>query len=81
MVKKAAQKAQRKLAAKVDLAKSQAQILELAKELYEKAAKLVETKHRDFVDKLKASKDGGWYFTMLGKGTATDKISALAMLV
>ena len=55
--------------------------LEVAQRLYDKAQKLVTEKHNKFVESLKKAKDGEWYFTMLAKGTATDKISALAMLV
>ena len=81
MGKKANQKAQAKLAAKVEKQKSHVSVLEVAQKLYEKATKLVDEKHKAFVEGLKKSKDGEWYFTMLGKGTATDRISALAMLV
>ena len=49
--------------------------------LYERAQKIVGRKHEKFVEGLKKNKDGDWYFTMLSKGTATDKISSLAMLV
>ena len=41
----------------------------------------MEEKQQKFVEQLKKGKEGEWYFTMLSKGTATDKISALAMLV
>ena len=81
MVKKAAQKAQKKLENKVDKAESQVSNLQIAQKLYEKASKVVDAKHKALSDSLAKSKDGNWYFTMLSKGTATDKISALAMLV
>ena len=38
-------------------------------------------KEREFNEGLRKQKDGEWYLTMLKKGTATDKISSLAMLV
>lgn len=81
MVKKTAQKAQNKLATKVEKAQLSVSTLEVAQKLYDKASKIVEARHRTFTEKLKKSKDGNWYFTMLTKGTATDKISSLAMLV
>ena len=55
--------------------------LEVAQKLYEKATKMVELKSKAFVEQLKKTKDGEWYLTVLAKGTAVDKISALAMLV
>ena len=42
---------------------------------------MVDQKHKKFTESLKKTKDGEWYFTMLSKGTATDRISSLAMLV
>ena len=81
MGKKASQKAQKKLENKVEKAQSHVSNLEIAQKLYEKGAKLVEAKHKTFNDNLKKSRDGDWFYTMLSKGTATDKISALAMLV
>jgi len=55
--------------------------LEIAQRLYKKGSALVDEKHRKFTEGLKKSKDGDWYFTMLSKGTATDRVSSLAMLV
>ena len=81
MGKKAQEKAQKKLADKVQKAQASVSNLEVAQNLYDRAMKIVEQKHKDFMEKLKKSKDGDWYFTMLSKGTATDKISSLAMLV
>ena len=78
---KAGKKAESKLASKVERAQLSVSTLEVAQKLYEKATKLVEEKHKAFTESLRKSKEGEWYFTMLGKGTATDKISALAMLV
>ena len=81
MGKKTEIKAEKKLATKVEKAQSHVSTLEVAQKLYIKAGKIVEQKHATFAEKLKKSKDGEWYFTMLSKGTATDKISSLAMLV
>ena len=66
---------------KVEKAQTQVSTLEVAQKLYDKATKLVEERHKTFSEKLKKTKDGEWHYTMLSKGTATDKISALAMLV
>ena len=82
MAKKAAQKAQSKLESQVQKAHMSVSTLEVAQKLYDKASKVVEATQKDFAENLKKSKEGGeWYFTMLAKGTAADKISALAMLV
>ena len=55
--------------------------LEASQSLYAKAETLARVKEREFNEGLKKQREGEWYLTMLKKGTATDKISSLAMLV
>jgi len=55
--------------------------LEVSQSLYAKAEQLIKAKEREFNEGLQKDRQGDWYLTMLKKGTATDKISSLAMLV
>ena len=55
--------------------------LEVSQSLYAKAEQLIKVKERKFNEGLAKNREGEWYLTMLKKGTATDKISSLAMLV
>ena len=81
MGKKTKQKAEEKLEAKVAQAEQAVSALEVSQSLYAKAENLIKVKEREFNEGLHKDRQGDWYLTMLKKGTATDKISSLAMLV
>ena len=81
MGKKTKQKAEEKLEAKVAQAEQAVSALEVSQSLYAKAENLIKVKEREFNEGLQKDRQGDWYLTMLKKGTATDKISSLAMLV
>ena len=49
--------------------------------MYTKAEEIAKQEEKRFNESLHKNKEGDWYLTMLKKGTATDKISSLAMLV
>ena len=81
MGKKSKQKAEEKLESKVAKAEQAVSTLEVSQSLYAKAEQLIKVKEREFNEGLQKDRQGDWYLTMLKKGTATDKISSLAMLV
>ena len=81
MGKKTKRKAEEKLEAKVAQAEQAVSALEVSQSLYAKAENLIKVKEREFNEGLQKDRQGDWYLTMLKKGTATDKISSLAMLV
>ena len=81
MGKKSKQKAEEKLESKVAKAEQAVTTLEVSQSLYAKAEQLIKVKEREFNEGLQKDRQGDWYLTMLKKGTATDKISSLAMLV
>ena len=81
MGKKSKKKSEDKLEQKVEKMEQNVSALEVAQTLYSKAEEIAKQREQKFNDGLKKNKEGDWYLTMLKKGTATDKISALAMLV
>ena len=81
MGKKSKQKAEEKLESKVAKAEQAVSTLEVSQSLYAKAEQLIKVKEREFNEGLQKDRQGDWYLTMLKKGTATDKISSVAMLV
>ena len=81
MGKKSKQKQEDKLEQKMEKMEQNVSALEIAQSLYTKAEEIAKQQEKKFNEGLQKNKEGDWYLTMLKKGTATDRISSLAMLV
>lgn len=66
---------------KAEKAEADVKNLASASTLYAKAEQVAKDAEAAFQQKLSKEKDGEWFLTMIKKGTASDKVSALSMLI
>jgi hypothetical protein len=78
---KAKEKAHRKLKQKADHMQQQVDRLQIGQTLYTKAQELSAANEKAYREKIEKEKDGQYYLTMLKKGTQSDKISSLSIII